>query len=77
MIDDTQLLQCLGEAGDAVPIFIALGNDFSEIDQAVVSNTISELCSEEQIELNVRVLRTYTILIHFVLKVSIIVDILV
>ena len=36
MIDDTQLLQRLVEGGDA-----ASGNDFSEIDRAVVSERIS------------------------------------
>lgn len=62
-IDDTMLLNTLHKAGDAVSLFISLGKLFSErIDiREEVDKRLSNL------EVNMRIRRTYTILLSFTL----------
>ena len=36
LIDDTQLLRSFKQAGDAVSLFIALGEEFYEVDRAAI-----------------------------------------
>lgn len=64
-IDDTELLCRCRDAGDAVPIFIKLGKLFEEADRAAVDKRV-----ENEMDVTVRIRRTYMILLLFSLKVS-------
>ncbi len=72
-IDDTELLDSCRDAGDAVPIFVKLGKLFEEADRAEVDQKVSEVLLKHDLEVNVRIKRTYTILLQFTLKVTIII----
>ena len=67
-IDDTNLFSSLRNAGDAVSIFVSLGKRFLEYNRAAVDKKIMQLLSGVQV--NIRVRRTYTILLTFTLMVS-------
>ena len=69
-LDDSDLLYRCRDAGDAVPILVKLGKLFEEADRAAVDKRVSELLTAHQIEVTVRVRRTYTILLLFTLLVS-------
>lgn len=68
-IDDTNLIRAWQDAGDAVSLFVSLGKHFSEFNRETVDKKMSELFSSKQVEVNIRVRRTYTILLCFALKV--------
>lgn len=67
-IDDTTLLHTLRKAGDAVSLFISLGKSFDE--RSDVQEDVDKRLGQANIELNMRVRRTYTILLSFTLLVS-------
>ena len=69
-LDDSDLLCTCRDAGDAVSIFVKLGKLFEGADRTAVDKRVSELLSANQIEVTVRVRRTYTILLLFTLQVS-------
>ena len=64
-IDDTMLLHTLHRAGDAVSLFISLGKSFN--DRSDVREDVDKRLGQE---FNMRVRRTYTILLSFTLLVS-------
>ncbi len=68
-IDDTSLLRALDDAGDAVPLFVALGKHFQEADRGEIDKKMSDMLTEKKVNINMRVRRTYTILLTFALKV--------
>ncbi len=70
-IDDTSLLRALDDAGDAVPLFVSLGKHFQETDRGEIDKKVSDMLTEKDIVINMRVRRTYTILLSFALKVVI------
>ncbi len=60
-IDDTELLDSCRDAGDAVPIFVRLGKLFEEAYRAEVDQ-VSEVLLNHDMQVNVRIKRTYSIL---------------
>lgn len=69
-IDDTDLLDSCRDAGDAVPIFVRLGKLFEEADRATIDRKVSEVLLQHNLKINIRIRRTYTILLLFTLKVN-------
>ena len=69
-IDDTELLDCCRGAGDAVPIFIRLGKLFEEANRIEIDKKIGNVFLQNEMEVNLRVQRTYTILLLFTLQVT-------
>lgn len=68
-VDDINLITALRGAGDAVPLFINLGQQFVSSDscRSEIDRRIVEVFKDVQVTSRVR--RTYTILLSFVLKV--------
>ena len=66
-LDDSDLLCRCRDAGDAVAIFVKLGKMFQVADRGKVDQRVSELLSQEKMDVTVRVRRTYTILLLFTL----------
>ena len=60
----------LRNAGDAVSIFTSLGKRFFEYDRTAGDETIMQLLSDKSVLVNIRVRRTYTILLSFTLMVN-------
>ena len=70
LVDDTELLDRCRDAGDAVPLFIKLGKIFEGANREEIYKKVSDLLLEKEMEVSVRIKRTYTILLMFTLKVS-------
>ena len=49
-LDDSQLLRRCRDAGDAVPIFVKLGKMFETADRSKVDQRVSQLFSQEKID---------------------------
>ena len=71
-VDDTELLcKCRG-AGDAVPLFVKMGEIFAECENErwMIDQKITEVFNDNQVDVTVRIKRIYTILLLFSLKVK-------
>jgi hypothetical protein len=62
-LDDSELLCRCRNAGDAVALFVKLGKLFRVADRAGIDKMVSDIFVKNQLDVSVRVKRTYTILL--------------
>ncbi len=68
--DDTDLLKCLKIAGDAVPILISLGRCLEDEEgRSEMHHYVNDVLHKKNIDVNIRIKRTYAILMYFTVKV--------
>ena len=71
IVDDSDLIIAQKQAGPAVRLFIKLGRVYEEqsLDRAIIDREVKEIFANNNMKVDSRIVRLYTILVFFTVKV--------